>query len=77
MGWNEMNNGAEEVKSYLKKEFADLLEEEYLYEWISAHLEYNEQKIADYIIGGLGFFCAWEFNGRLHLNKMLFYSHWN
>jgi predicted nucleotidyltransferase len=51
--WDEMEIAPEPVKSYLKEEFQSLLTSYDHYEWISAHLDYAEQRRADRIIGGL------------------------
>ena len=48
-----MQNADEQVKGFLKTEFKKLIEQDYLYEWISAHLDYNEQRRANFIVGGL------------------------
>ncbi len=41
------------VKLYLKDSFKKLIDDDYVYEAISAHLEFNEQRRVDFIIGGL------------------------
>lgn len=51
--WKEMENATEPVKEFLKTEFKKLLESDYLYEWISVHLDYIEQRRVNYILGGL------------------------
>jgi predicted nucleotidyltransferase len=51
--WEELQNAQEEVKGFLKVAFGKLLELPYIYEWISAHLDYSEQKRASFIIEGL------------------------
>jgi len=51
--WKEMENAQEPVRSFLVTEFKKLLEQDYLYEWISVHLDYNEQRRVNYILGGL------------------------
>jgi predicted nucleotidyltransferase len=51
--WDEMHNAPEPVKSYLKESFQSLLAMDDHYEWISAHLDFLEQRRADHIIGGL------------------------
>lgn len=56
--WNELQAAPLTVKKYLKDNFKTLLEDDHIYEAISAHLEYNEQRRVDFIIGGLTDFSA-------------------
>lgn len=42
--WGELQTADKEVKAYLKEQFRILLENEYISEWISVHLEQSEQK---------------------------------
>ncbi|HVZ55841.1 MAG TPA: hypothetical protein VG870_04220 [Chitinophagaceae bacterium] len=42
--WEELKNADEPLKQYLKSKFANLLDQKYIDEWISVHLEYNEQR---------------------------------
>jgi predicted nucleotidyltransferase len=51
--WEELQNAQEKVKGFLKVAFGKLLELPYIYEWISAHLDYSEQKRASFITEGL------------------------
>jgi predicted nucleotidyltransferase len=51
--WEEMQTCSPHLKQYLKSEFENLSKSNYLYEWVSAHLDYSEQKRTDFIIGGL------------------------
>lgn len=51
--WEELESAPSVLKGYLREEFRKLLANEFIYEWISAHLEYVEQKRVSYIIGGL------------------------
>jgi predicted nucleotidyltransferase len=51
--WNEIRRADEEVKLYLKEEFSQLLTQKYIDEWISVHLEYNEQRRATFILGNM------------------------
>lgn len=51
--WDELHQAPENVKQYLKKEILALLENEYIEEWISVHLDYNEQGRVRTIIGEL------------------------
>jgi predicted nucleotidyltransferase len=56
--WIEMNDAHEEVRKYLKMAFTNLLEQKYIYDWISSHLEYSEQRRVNFIIGGLQDFTS-------------------
>lgn len=51
--WNEMETASEPVRSFLVTEFKRLLTHDYLYEWISVHLDHNEQRRVNHILGGL------------------------
>jgi hypothetical protein len=51
--WDEMQSCKPDLKKYLKAEFRKISGTDYLYEWISAHLDYSEQKRTDYIISAL------------------------
>jgi len=53
-----MENASSDVKSYLKKEFSLLIEQDYFDEWISAHLDYNEQRRVNFIIENLRDFTS-------------------
>lgn len=44
------------MKQFLKTNFAKLLDEKYIDEWISVHLEYNEQRRVGYIMGSMSEF---------------------
>jgi predicted nucleotidyltransferase len=54
--WEEMKNAHEPVKQYLKNEFAKLLNQKYIDEWIGAHIEYNEQRRVGFILGSISEF---------------------
>lgn len=56
--WNEMENAPGNVKDYLRAEFSQLLNNDYFDEWISAHLDFTEQRRVNFIIGGLNTFVA-------------------
>jgi predicted nucleotidyltransferase len=56
--WEEINDADESVKQYLKNEFQKLLGQKYIDEWISVHLEYNEQKRVRFIIGSMSDFVS-------------------
>lgn len=51
--WEEMNSASPLLKEYLQQQFGELLENEHLFEWISGHLSYTEQRRATLIMGGL------------------------
>jgi predicted nucleotidyltransferase len=51
--WNEIRDSDEPVKQYLKEEFAKLLDQKYIDEWIGVHLEYSEQRRVGFIIGNM------------------------
>ncbi len=56
--WEELQTADKEVKAYLKEQFRSLLENEYISEWISVHLEQYEQKRVRMIIGELTSFVS-------------------
>lgn len=56
--WEEMNNAPASVKRYLVEEFTKLLSSPYIEEWISAHLDYEDQRRLTFIIGGLHTFIT-------------------
>ena len=60
--WDEMQQSAPLLKQYLKEDFKNLFETNYIYEWVSAHLEYQEQKRASLIVAGLEAFISNENN---------------
>lgn len=47
-----------ELREWLIVQFESLLENPYLYEWISAHLEHAEQRRVNLIVGGLQQFVS-------------------
>ncbi|HEU4554674.1 MAG TPA: nucleotidyl transferase AbiEii/AbiGii toxin family protein [Chitinophaga sp.] len=51
--WDEIKTATPLLKTYLNQQFQELLSNKYIYEWISAHLDYVEQRRVNYIIGGL------------------------
>lgn len=51
--WEELKDAGKEVKTWLKEQFHLLLENEYFGEWISVHLESNEQRRLRMITGEL------------------------
>lgn len=60
--WDEMAGTEGELRKYLLAEFSNLLNEPYIDEWISSHLEYSEQKRVGFIIGSLREFTTVEEN---------------
>jgi predicted nucleotidyltransferase len=54
--WEEISNADEPVKQFLKAEFSKLLDQKYIDEWISVHLEYNEQRRVGFILGSMSEF---------------------
>ena len=51
--WEELKASNNELKDYLKQEFSHILQIQFVNEWITAHLEFNEQKRGNYILEGL------------------------
>ncbi len=39
--WTEMKDTTKSLRGYLKSEFSDMLDNLFIEEWLSAHLEYN------------------------------------
>lgn len=56
--WEELNASNNELKEYLNQEFSNILQIQFINEWITAHLEFNEQKRGNYILEGLKNFLA-------------------
>lgn len=56
--WKEMHEADEAVRNYLKSQFEKLLENEYIDEWISSHLEYREQARKGTIFGEMNEFVT-------------------
>lgn len=48
--WRELEEAPEQIKQYLKMFFSELLENHYVHEWISVHLDFSEQKRVGYLI---------------------------
>jgi hypothetical protein len=42
--WEEMKNAPTLLNEYIQQQFRSLLIKEYIYEWVSVHLDYSEQK---------------------------------
>jgi len=51
--WDEIGHASESVREYLKAEFVKLLDQKYIDEWISVHLDHNEQRRVSIILGGM------------------------
>lgn len=51
--WQELQLSTEKVKEYLKTSFKEWLNEKYIEEWISCHLDFDEQRRVDFIIHSL------------------------
>lgn len=51
--WIELSKAPREVKKYIGEYFQELLDNDYLYEWISVHLDWAEQKRVSLIVGGI------------------------
>lgn len=51
--WDEIREADQSVRQYLEDEFAKLLEQKYIDEWISAHLEKSEQSRVSFIMGNM------------------------
>lgn len=56
--WEELNTADSGVAAYLKEQFRELLSNPFIDEWISVHLEQNEQKRLRSIIGELENFIS-------------------
>jgi len=51
--WDEINQANESVRGYLKMEFTKLLDQKYIDEWVSVHLDHSEQRRVSFILGGM------------------------
>ena len=56
--WDEIEKSPAHLKAYLKNEFQKISQEDFLYEWVSANLDYTEQKRTDFIVGGIEAFIS-------------------
>lgn len=54
--WQEMEQAAPEVRSYLRHTFSELMAIKYFSEWVAANLEFYEQARVPYISGKLQIF---------------------
>lgn len=51
--WTELDSCQPALKRWLQTQFREFLNGDYFYEWVSAHLEFSEQKRATLIVGGI------------------------
>ncbi|MBD1431573.1 hypothetical protein H8B06_01945 [Sphingobacterium sp. DN00404] len=51
--WEELQNTETHLKAYIVDSFQDLLNNKYIDEWISVHLEYSEQERQDFILDSM------------------------
>ena len=51
--WDEMRASPVNLKSYLQAEFATIIKQPYLQEWVSCHLDFSEQRRLTYVIAGI------------------------
>jgi predicted nucleotidyltransferase len=51
--WDEIEKSPSHLRTYLKNEFQKILQDDFLYEWVSANLDYTEQKRTSFIVGGI------------------------
>jgi len=58
--WDELEKAPSHLRVYLKNEFEKISQKDFLYEWISANLDYTEQKRTDFIVGGIEGFIGSE-----------------
>jgi hypothetical protein len=56
--WDEIEKSPAHLRAYLKNEFQKISKEDFLYEWVSANLDYTEQKRTDFIVGGIEAFIG-------------------
>lgn len=56
--WDEIEKSPAHLRAYLKNEFQKISQEDFLYEWVSANLDYTEQKRTDFIVGGIEAFIS-------------------
>ena len=56
--WDEIEKSPAHLRAYLKNEFQKISQENFLYEWVSTHLDYTEQKRTDFIVGGIEAFIV-------------------
>lgn len=51
--WQEMKDAPDNIRLYLKKSFAQWLNEKFIDEWISCHVDFDEQRRVDFILGSM------------------------
>jgi predicted nucleotidyltransferase len=51
--WDEIQKSPAHLKSYLSNEFNKISQADVLYEWVSASLDYTEQKRVGFIVAGI------------------------
>ena len=56
--WQEFRDASKDVKQYLITTFSELLHEKYIDEWISCHVDFDEQRRVDFIIHSLQEFVS-------------------
>jgi predicted nucleotidyltransferase len=56
--WQELAEADERIKQYLKIEYKKMLDQPYIDEWLSVHLDYQEQRRVNFIIGSLTEFVS-------------------
>lgn len=56
--WDEIEKSPAHLRAYLKNEFQKISQEDFLYEWVSANLDYTEQKRTDFIVAGIEAFIS-------------------
>ncbi len=58
--WKEFREASKKIKAYLKEEFSNILKVPYVYEWISCHVDFEEQHRVDFIINSFTEFINQE-----------------
>jgi ribonuclease HI len=56
--WDEIEKSPAHLRAYLRNAFQKISKENFLYEWVSTHLDYTEQKRTDFIVGGIEAFIV-------------------
>lgn len=51
--WQELKDAKADIKIYLRKSFTQWLKEKYIDEWMSCHVDFDEQRRVDFIIQSL------------------------
>jgi hypothetical protein len=55
--WNEMKDSPPALKTWLTEQFRGLVNRDAIYEWVSTHLDYVEQRRVNLIVGGMQAFA--------------------